>query len=120
MKRWISSVRNMEYKVIITPPAMEKLDAYICYTIYELKNIEAAKAIKKDARETAKRLVKVASSNAFCEHPILKQYGYRKQFFGKHRFIMIYRIDKNSVIVEGMYHELQDYESIFIREKKKI
>ncbi len=28
---------------------------------------------------------------------------------------MIYRIEGNKVIVDGMFHELQDYEGIFVR-----
>lgn len=29
---------------------------------------------------------------------------------------MIYQIQGNQVIVDGMFHELQDYEGIFVRE----
>lgn len=104
----------MVYNVIITTSAMKKLEAYIRYTIYVLRNKEAAKAIRNDARETKRVLSYMASINPMCEHPKLKQYGYRKQFFLKHKFIMIYRIEGSSAIVEGMYHELQDYESLFI------
>ncbi len=36
--------------------------------------------------------------------------------FEKHKFLMIYRIEGNQVIVDGMFHELQDYDGIFARE----
>lgn len=104
----------MVYNVIITTSAMKKLESYIQYTMYVLRNKEAAKEIRNDAKATKKVLADLASINPVCEHPILKQYGYRKQFFLKHKFIMIYRIDGSNAIVEGMYHELQDYESLFI------
>lgn len=104
----------MVYNVIITASAMKKLESYIRYTMYVLRNKEAAKEIRNDAKETKKVLAHMASINPVCDHPVLKQYGYRKQFLLKHKFIMIYRIDGSNAIVEGMYHELQDYESLFI------
>ena len=104
----------MVYNVVITASAMKKLETYVHYTMYVLKNKEAAKMIRDDAKETKKVLSYMASINPICEHYVLKQYGYRKQFFLKHKFIMIYRIDGSNAIVEGMYHELQDYESLFI------
>lgn len=107
----------MTYKVVITPPAQRRLDSYVSYTFSTLKNKEAARAILADAKATKKVLQRVAGSNALCDDLTLNKYGYRKQFFLKHRYVMIYRIHNNMVIVEGMYHELQDYESIFIRER---
>ena len=104
----------MVYNVIITASAMKKLESYIRYTIYVLRNKEAAKAIRNDAKETKRVLSYMASINPMCEHPTLKQYGYRKQFFLKHKIIMIYRIDGSNAIVEGLYHEQQDYESLFV------
>lgn len=44
------------------------------------------------------------------------KYGYRKIKFAKHKFVMIYRIQDKTVIVDGMFHELQDYEGIFSNE----
>ncbi|MCR4611823.1 MAG: hypothetical protein K5644_07995 [Lachnospiraceae bacterium] len=33
--------------------------------------------------------------------------------YDKHKYLLIYRIVNDVVIVEGMYHELQDYENSF-------
>ena len=68
----------MVYKVIIMPPAERRLDGYIAYTILQLKNLQAAKAILNDAKSTKKRLSKVADSISLCENPILAEHGYRK------------------------------------------
>lgn len=103
----------MAYNVIITPPAKHQLDMYIAYTLSEFKNLQAARAIRDDARETKKRLSNTASSLALCEDEVLAKNGYRKIMFAKHDFFMIYRIDNDTVIVDAMYHELQDYESVF-------
>lgn len=106
----------MGYKVIITPPAKRRLDMYVYYTIETLRNKQAAKAILDDTRVTAKRLESVAGSLPICDNPILAKYEYRKINLSKHDFIMIYRIQDNEVIVDGMFHELQDYEGIFVNE----
>ena len=56
----------MAYEVIITPPAKKRLDMYIGYTINVLKNRQAAKAIKNDAKNTKKRLSLVADNLTLC------------------------------------------------------
>jgi plasmid stabilization system protein ParE len=106
----------MAYKVIIMPPAKRRLDRYVQYTLEELKNKQAARAILEDARETKKQLSQVADSLKICENPLLAKYEYRKIGFLKHRFIMVYRIQDGVVIVDGMFHELQDYEGLFASE----
>lgn len=78
----------MDYDVVITPQAQHRLDMYVGYTMNSLKNPQAAKSILLDAKTT------------------------------KQRFIMLYRIVQKTIVVEGMYHELQDYESIFVNEMR--
>lgn len=108
----------MTYRVIITPPAKHQLEMYISYTLSEFKNLQAARAIRDDARETKKRLSIVAGSLALCKDEILARNGYRRIMFSKHDFFMVYRINANTVIVDAMYHELQDYESVFTRQMR--
>lgn len=106
----------MAYKVIIMPPAKRRLDMYVYYTLEILKNKQAAKNILADAKITARRLSKVADAFKVCDNPVLRKHGYRKIKFEKHDFVMIYRIQDGQVIVDGMFHELQDYEGIFTNE----
>ena len=106
----------MAYRVVITPPAKRQLEMYISYTLSEFKNVQAARAIRDDARKTKARLSAVAGSLALCENSTLSRNGYRKIMFNKHRFFMVYRIDGNKAIVDAMYHELQDYESVFAKQ----
>ena len=106
----------MAYKVIIMPPAKRRLEMYVYYTIETLKNRQAARAILEDAKDTETRLSIVADSLKICDNPILRKYEYRKIKFTKHDFVMIYRIYDGIVIVDGMFHELQDYEGIFTSE----
>ena len=104
----------MVYKVIITPPAKKSLDKYIRYTAITLQNKEAAIAIIEDARNTKNRLAKIANIISPCQHPVLAQFEYRKIHFRKHDFFMVYRIEGDKVIVDGMFHDLQDFDAVFI------
>ena len=106
----------MVYKVLIMPPAKRRLDMYVFYTLETLGNRQAAKAILADAKDTVKRLSLTADSLKICDNPVLEKYGYRKIRFAKHKFVMLYRIYDNTVIVDGMFHELQDYEGMFAEE----
>jgi hypothetical protein len=69
----------MAYKVIIMPPAKRRLDRYVQYTLEELKNKQAAKAILADARETKKRLAQVAESLKICDDPLLAKYDFPRR-----------------------------------------
>lgn len=109
-------VLSMAYKVIITPPAKRRLDMYVHYTLETLQNRQAAKAILADAKAAAKKLGTVATSLQICDSPILAKYEYRKIGFEKHDFMMVYRINEGQIIVDGMFHELQDYEGILTNE----
>ena len=108
----------MAYKVIILPPAKRNLKRYIQYTAIVLHNKEAALSIRNDALKTRERLSEIADVLPLCTDPTLAQLGYRKISFRKHEFFMIYRIEGNTVMVESMYHELQDYESAFTESLK--
>ena len=106
----------MAYKVIITPPSKHRLDMYVGYTAMRLKNLPAARSIIKDARNTFLKLSETADKVKICDNPVLAAHGYRKFHFLKHDFVILFRIDENNVIVDGMFHELQDYEATFINE----
>lgn len=103
----------MAYKVIITPPAKHQLEMYIAYTLSEFKDLQAARSIRDDAMKTKKRLSNIAGSLALCDNEVLARNGYHRILFAKHNFFMVYRIDNDTVIVDAMYHELQDYASVF-------
>lgn len=98
------------------PPAKRRMDMYVSYTLEKLRNRQAARAILDDAKATKKKLSVIADTLKVCDNPVLARHGYRKINFEKHRFLMIYRIQGNQVLIDGMFHELQDYDGILIRE----
>ena len=104
----------VSYKVITSPNALSQLDSYIDYIQHTLLNEQAANAVWDDAVKTTTELENVAGSLRFCDDPDLKALGYRKISFIRHRYVMIYRIENNTAYVEAIYHQLQDYENIFM------
>lgn len=104
------------FDVIITPKALSQLNSYIDYLQYTLLNDQAAQNVWQDAMDTQEHLRMVAKSLKLCTHSQLKKYEYRIIYFLRHRYLMLYRIEGSTVYVDGIYHQLQDYENTFADE----
>ena len=101
----------MDYKVVITSDAEEDLERFIRYLVLEKLNEQAAVNVLLDFEETKKTLSRSAGSLKLCDNPRLCIYGYRKIRFLSHRYYMLYRIEGDVVIVDSIFHELQDFEN---------
>ena len=101
----------MDYKIVVTVDAEQDLDNYIKYLLYEQKSTQAAKNVLDDFEATKESLKYVASSLKLCDNPRLKQLGYRRINFLNHRYFMLYRIVDNVVVIDSIFHDLQDYEN---------
>ena len=66
----------------------------------------------QDFDDTIDILSEQAEHFEYCRSERLRKLGLHKIHFRKHRYLLVYRVKDNRVIVEGMYHELQDYENI--------
>jgi cell fate (sporulation/competence/biofilm development) regulator YlbF (YheA/YmcA/DUF963 family) len=99
----------MEYEVIISDLAQAQLDEYLHYIVYELKNEQAAKSVLEDFHKTRITLERVAGSLKESENDRLRELGYKVIHLEKHRYVMVYRVVGRTAMVEGVYHELQDY-----------
>lgn len=101
----------MDYKIYVTDFAKEQLDSYISYIVDKLKNKQAAKAVMDDYCDTISALSICAGSLALLQDKDFRALGYRRINFFKHRYFLLYRIVKDLVIVEAIYHSLQDYKN---------
>lgn len=101
----------MEYKIVVTKDAEEDLDHYVKYLIFEKKSMQAAQNLLNDYDATIESLKHVAGSLKLCDNPRLRQLEYRRINFLNHRYFMLYRIVDNTVFVDDIFHELQDYEN---------
>lgn len=104
----------MDYRVVITEDAERDLERFVCYLLFEKKSEQAASNLLDDFEATKVSLSYVAGSLKECENLHLKELGYRRINFLAHRYFMLYRIEGNTVFVDNIFHELQDYENKMI------
>ena len=64
-----------------------------------------------DFGDTLNCLKNVAGSLSLCENQRLRALGYHRINFLRHRYFMLYRIEENTVFIDDIFHELQDYEN---------
>ncbi|MDE6204184.1 MAG: type II toxin-antitoxin system RelE/ParE family toxin [Lachnospiraceae bacterium] len=102
----------MEYDVVLTVQAQTDFREIINYLVYELQNQQAAASVADDFDDTVARLSHAAGSLKLCDDSVLRARGYRTIHFQKHKYLMVYTIDGDRAYVEGIYHDLQDYENI--------
>ncbi len=101
----------MDYKIRVTTDAQEDLDKFIRYLLFEKQNEQAAKNVLDDFDATIDKLQSVAGSLELCKNSRLRNLGYHRINFLKHRYFMLYRIVNDEVFVDNIFHELQDYEN---------
>ncbi len=104
------------FNVIISPKALSQLNSYIDYLQYTLQNDQAARRVWQDALKARERLSQTAGSLKLCHHPELKKEGYHVIHFLRHRYLMLYRLEGQTVYVDAVYHQLQDDEDTFADE----
>ena len=100
----------MAYKVVITSDAEHDLDRFLNYLINEKKNKQAAINVLNDFETTKQELAIVAGNLKLCDNTHLKTLGYRRINFKSHRYFALYRIQDENVIIDRIFHSLQDYE----------
>lgn len=113
-KRCLMNWNNdTDFKVIFTDDAKKQSRNIIDYLFFELNNAQAAYNVEQDMKETSQMLSRVAGSLKLCDNPKLNALGYRTIHLKRHRYFMLYKTIGNIVRVDGIYHDLQDYESFF-------
>lgn len=100
----------MAYKVVVTNDAKENMQEYIEYILYE-KRISRQRSLLDDFEYTKDILAEVAGSLKLCDNEKLRSLGYRRISFKFHRYFMLYRVEDTTVYIDGIFHELQDFEN---------
>lgn len=101
----------MDYKVVVTKDAEDDLECFIKYLIIEKESMQAAENVLNDYDVTIESLKCVARSLKLCDNPRLRQLEYHRINFLNHKYFMLYRIVDDVVFVDGICHEMQDYEN---------
>lgn len=107
----MKSARNSEYKVIITYSAKAQLAQILRYLRQDLESEQAARSVKADMEDTKIRLSHIAGNLKLCDSPRLRALGYRTIHLKHHQYFMLYKVIDNMVRVDGIYHDLQDFEN---------
>lgn len=102
------------YEVRISPKAQEQLEQYVDYIQHTLFNEQAAMDLWQDAMETVAKLKTAAGSLQYCKTPLLAALRYRAIPFLRHRYVMLFRLEGRAVFVDAVYHQLQNYENLFL------
>lgn len=101
----------MQFKVELSDLAIAQYDKIVAYIYLTLKNPQAADSLMQDFDNTIGILESQAVDFGYCRSERLRRMGFHKIHFQKHRYLFVYRVKDDKVVVEGMYHELQDYEN---------
>lgn len=109
----------MDYKVIFTENAMEDMDSIAEYLLFHLRNKQAANHFIDSVENGKFVLSNSAESFQLCLNPRLRSKGYRRLNLDKTKYFLLYRTENSIVFIDGIYHQLQDYEnkikSFFLR-----
>ena len=101
----------MHFNLEVSDLASEQYDKFLKYIYHTLQNPQAADNLMQDFDDTIAVQEGQAGSFGYCRSERLRKLGFHKIHFQRHKYLLVYRIKQNSVIIEGMYHELQDYET---------
>lgn len=100
----------MQFNVEFSELAERQYDSILGYIANKLKNPQALHNVMDDFDATVEKLERMADCFGYCKSERLRALGLHKINFAFHRYLFVYRIDGTRVIVEGVYHEMQDYE----------
>ena len=99
------------YKVYITGRAFSDLRSRIGYLRNQKKSMQAAQALYDDYRETKTALAKIAGALADSDNEKLRQRGLKRINFLHHNYFMLFRVEKEKVIIVRVFHGLEDYQN---------
>ena len=98
------------WKVVVTDDVQDDLDNFVYYLLVEKLSRQAAKAVLDDYDETIEELSKVAGALKPLED--LELTDYRKIRLRRHNYYLLYRLCGDTVIVDRMFHGLQDIDRV--------
>lgn len=99
------------YRVELTDRALTHFRGHIDYIVNELRNPDAVPVECPGAGLDA--LADHPETAPLCVDQALCGFGYRKKRIDGTRYLCICRVEGDAVWIDGIYHELQDYENLF-------
>lgn len=102
--------QSMEFNVVLTSRAQLDFRNITHYLLYELKSEQATISVTNDMEQTIEQLSYMASGLKLCNDLRLRDLGYRTIHFKRHNYFMLYHIQNDTVYIDAIYHDLQNYE----------
>ncbi len=100
------------FKVKVTPKAMDDIRKYINYIRDVKHNLQAARNVLKDFKNTQESLSLVAESLALPESEILKSRNLKRMNFLHHNYFLLYYIGTDNVVyITDVFHGSENFES---------
>lgn len=101
----------MAYNLGITERADELLDHLARHLIFHLNNSQAASHLFQSIANVYQLLETNPYLFKECSDPALKAKHYREAPVSDMRYRIIYRVDKNTVYILGIFHQLEHFQS---------
>lgn len=99
----------MAYSFVATAAFERDYDEALAYLIYNLNSPQAAKNLLDAMDASIEKISENPLINAVSHKPSLEALGYREEFVM--RYVMLYRVEDDSVVAKRLFHMAQDYES---------
>ena len=100
-----------KYTVIRTDDAENDLACYVAYLVRQKRNPQAARNLLDDYDETIDSLENVAGSLAEPSSSKLRERGLKRINFLHHAYLLLHRIEDDTVYVTNVFHQTEDFES---------
>ena len=101
----------MVYKLVITERAEQLLDRLVYYLLFQLKNEQAAAHLLDVVSNVYERLEENPFQFPECRDVYLKSKQYREATTMDMNYVIIYRVEEETVYVLGIFHGLESYET---------
>jgi plasmid stabilization system protein ParE len=99
----------MAYNLEITDRAEELLDGLVCYLLYQKKNKQAAMHLLDSVEHIYNRLEENPFQFPDCRDEYLLRLGYKEAGLADMNYLIIFRLEGQTVYVLGIFHELEQY-----------
>ena len=99
----------MAYDLIISDPADEMIDRLTGYILFRLNNPDAAKHLLDELEAVYLRLIENPWQFSESKDQYLYHKGYREALLSGMDYRIVFRIEKTSVYIVGVFHTLENY-----------
>lgn len=104
------SGENTAYKLIVTEHAEILLDNLVYHLLFRLKNEQAAVHLLNSIDNIYNRLEDNPLQFQLCQDSYLAKKGYHEAVVPEMNYLVIFRIDDNTVYIMGVFHQLENYQ----------